>query len=73
MVVIHVVRMGETVLLIARLYGVTVESIIKFNDLTDPNNLVLGQTLVILFRIRYILSRREKPLIQLQDFMVSPL
>lgn len=45
---IHVVSQGETISFIARLYGVTVESIIKYNELSEPDNLVPGQTIVIL-------------------------
>lgn len=46
---IHTVAPGETIYTIARQYGVPPARIISDNMLTDPNNLVVGQTLVILF------------------------
>lgn len=45
---IHVVRPGESVYTIARLYGVSPQKIISDNELTNPGQLVVGQTLVIL-------------------------
>lgn len=45
---IHVVRAGENIYYIAKLYGVTPEKIIRDNEVSDPNHLVIGQTLVIL-------------------------
>ena len=47
--VIHVVKRGETVYDIARLYGVPPERIIRDNELALPSELAVGQTLVILF------------------------
>lgn len=44
---IHVVRLGETFLSIANLYGVTIEQIIQNNGLQDIPHLILGQSLVI--------------------------
>ncbi|MFZ5351436.1 MAG: glycosyl hydrolase family 18 protein [Bacillota bacterium] len=46
--VIHVVRSGESVYSIGRLYRVPPAKIISDNELTNPNQLVIGQTLVIL-------------------------
>lgn len=46
---IHVVKQGETIFSIARDYDTTPNRIIEDNELTDPNNLVVGQTLVILY------------------------
>jgi len=46
-VLIHVVRGGEALWMIARQYRVTVESIVSVNQLPDPNVLVIGQALVI--------------------------
>lgn len=46
--IIHVVRPGESVYSIAKLYGVSPSKIIADNELTSPENLVVGQTLVIL-------------------------
>lgn len=46
--VIHVVKRGESIYTISRLYGVSPNKIISDNELTNPNSLVVGQTLVIL-------------------------
>ncbi len=45
---IHVVRRGESIYSIARQYNVSPQKIISDNELTTPNQLVIGQTLVIL-------------------------
>lgn len=45
--IIHVVKPHDTVYEIARHYGITPEWIIQNNKLSDPNRLVVGQTLVI--------------------------
>nr|WP_312578427.1 glycosyl hydrolase family 18 protein [Sedimentibacter sp.] len=44
----HVVKPGESIYSIARMYNASPQKIIRDNELTDPNNLVVGQTLVIL-------------------------
>jgi spore germination protein len=44
---IHVIQRGETLTGIARTYGSTVEDIVEANEIPNPNNLVVGQTLVI--------------------------
>lgn len=44
---IHIVRAGDTLFGIAREYGVTVQSIIDANNLTNPDRLDLGQELII--------------------------
>ncbi len=41
----HVVRQGETLLGIARQYGVTLPDLVRWNGLTDPNQIQVGQTL----------------------------
>jgi len=46
--IIHVVRRGDSVYSIARQYGVSPASIITSNELKNPGQLVVGQTLVIL-------------------------
>lgn len=46
--IIHVVRPGESVYTIGQLYGVSPEKIIQDNELVNPEQLVIGQTLVIL-------------------------
>lgn len=44
---IHTVQAGETLLAIARQYGVTVEALVAANNLADPNTLAVGQQLII--------------------------
>lgn len=45
--VIHVVAPGNSVYSIARQYGVSADEIISLNGLTNPTNLVVGQSLVV--------------------------
>ena len=66
--IIHVVRPGESVYSIALRYGVSPQKIISDNELSNPDQLVVGQTLVILEGIRrhivapgeslYLIARR---------------
>lgn len=44
---IHVVQWGETLTMIARHYGTTVDSIVRANNLRNPNHIYTGQRLVI--------------------------
>jgi spore germination protein len=44
---IHVVQRGQTLYGIAQAYGTTVDDIVEANELSQPNHLVIGQTLVI--------------------------
>lgn len=44
---IHVVRQNDTLTTISRTYGATVADIVEANELPNPNNLVIGQALVI--------------------------
>ncbi|HAQ08352.1 MAG TPA: spore gernimation protein [Bacillus bacterium] len=44
---IHVVQQGQTLTQIAQIYGASVTDITEANELPNPNNLVVGQTLVI--------------------------
>ncbi|WP_108671839.1 LysM peptidoglycan-binding domain-containing protein [Peribacillus acanthi] len=44
---IHVVQPGQSLYSIAQGYGVTAEQIIRSNELQTPNELVVGQTIVI--------------------------
>ncbi|WFR55334.1 LysM peptidoglycan-binding domain-containing protein [Anaerocolumna sp. AGMB13025] len=46
---IHVVQPGDTISSIANQYGVTQDRIITDNELPNPNNLVVGQALAILY------------------------
>jgi murein DD-endopeptidase MepM/ murein hydrolase activator NlpD len=43
----HIVRPGETLAAIGRLYGINWQTLAKVNRLTDPDNLDVGQTLWI--------------------------
>lgn len=47
--IIHVVAPGDTIESIANQYGVSAFQIISDNELSEPERLVVGQTLVILF------------------------
>lgn len=46
--IIHVVQAGETVADIANKYGISEEILIRNNEIKTPNNLAIGETLVIL-------------------------
>lgn len=46
---IHIVQPGETIQTIALRYGVSVDSLIQNNDITNPNNLRIGQSIVIIY------------------------
>lgn len=44
---IHVIRSGETLTGISNAYSVSTDEIIRANDIQNPNNLVVGQAIVI--------------------------
>lgn len=44
---IHVVKRNESLTTIARAYNTTVNDIVEANDIPNPNNLVVGQAMVI--------------------------
>jgi stage VI sporulation protein D len=44
---LYVVQAGDTLSAIAERFGVTVDELVAANNLTDPNVLQVGQTLVI--------------------------
>ncbi|PLR76782.1 spore gernimation protein [Bacillus sp. V3-13] len=44
---IHVVQRNETLFRIARTYGTTVDDLVEANEIPNPDNLVVGQALVI--------------------------
>ncbi|SKA86470.1 spore germination protein [Clostridium sp. USBA 49] len=50
--IIHVVKPGESLYSISRLYNVPLDKIASYNELKDPNRLVIGQTLVIIEGVR---------------------
>lgn len=43
----YTVRQGNTLFGIAQFFGTTVENILKYNKIADPNQIYVGQTLVI--------------------------
>ncbi|MBD3366714.1 MAG: LysM peptidoglycan-binding domain-containing protein [Candidatus Eisenbacteria bacterium] len=43
----HTVQRGETLATIASQYGVTVQSIVQANGISDPNRIAVGQKLII--------------------------
>ena len=45
--IIHVVEQGQTLSSIAEQYGVTPERLIIDNELPNPENLVVGQSLIV--------------------------
>jgi len=47
--IIHVVQPGDTLASIADQYGVTQDRIITDNELPNPENLVVGQSIAILY------------------------
>lgn len=46
---IHIVQPGETIFSIAQSYEVSVERLIRENELSNPDKLVVGQTIVVLY------------------------
>lgn len=46
--IIHVVKPGDNIYSISNQYNVPFQQIIDYNELTNPNQLVVGQTIVIL-------------------------
>lgn len=46
--IIYVVKKGDTIYSIANAFGVSAEKIISTNELKNPNDLVVGQTIVII-------------------------
>lgn len=45
--IFYVIKPGESLSVIAQSFGVTVESIVELNELSDPNNIAAGQTIEI--------------------------
>lgn len=46
---IHVVKPGETLFSISQIYGLSIEYLQNINQLPNPNNLVVGQTILIIY------------------------
>lgn len=69
---IHVVKSGESVFTIARKYNASDQKIIADNELLNPNQLVVGQTLVILEGIRkHAVVRGESVYTIARDYRLS--
>lgn len=47
--IIHVVQLGDTLTSIAESYGISIDSLIVNNGLENPNDLVEGQCIVIVY------------------------
>lgn len=58
---VHVVEQGQELGLIARVYGVSIDSIVEFNDLDNPNLLYIGQELIIPAAGVYYPSAEDAP------------
>lgn len=59
--IIYVVKQGDSIYSIANMFGVSYEKIVADNQLANPNNLVVGQTLVILVpNITYTLKAGDR-------------
>jgi spore germination protein len=70
---IHVVRQGDTVFRIANLYNTSSQQIINANELDAPNNLVVGQALVIPIIGQFYFVKQGDTLYSIgQQFGISP-
>lgn len=70
--VIYVVREGDSVYSIAKMFGVDPNIIIADNELADPNSLVVGQTLVIFTdRLNYTIGNRDRISNLLNQFNIT--
>ena len=59
---IHVVQSGETLWRISQRYGVSINLIVEANQITNPNQLVVGQALVIPEAARFHLIQQGETL-----------
>ncbi|HBM74512.1 MAG TPA: spore gernimation protein [Clostridiaceae bacterium] len=62
---IHVVRPGDSLYRIAQNYGVSPNVLIQSNEIQNPNNLVVGQTIVIPFQGNFHTVRSGESLYQI--------
>ncbi len=65
--IIHVVRPEETIYSIAERYNVSVTKLIQDNGLIDPANLVIGQTIVIVYPEQIYIVQEGDSLISIAD------
>ena len=58
--IIHVVRRGDSIYSISQQYGVPMDKIISDNELKNPENLVIGQTIVVMNgTVRHTVTRGQ--------------
>lgn len=70
--IIYVVKQGDSIYSIANMFGVSYEKIVADNQLANPSNLVVGQTLVILApSITYTLKSGDRLMSIANDFNIS--
>lgn len=65
--IIHVVQSGETIYTIAERYNVSVTRLIEDNGLLDPENLVVGQTVVIAYPKQIYIAQEGDSLKSIAD------
>lgn len=71
---IHVVQPEETVQTIAESYGLSAERLIRDNELPNPDNLVIGQTIVIVYpQVTYTVQSGDTLESIAQAFQVDPI
>ena len=69
--IIYVVKKGDTIYKIANEYGVSAEKIIELNELENPDNLVVGQTIVIIANFITKFSMAKVYIRYLEDIMLA--
>ncbi|WOO37075.1 LysM peptidoglycan-binding domain-containing protein [Anaerocolumna sp. AGMB13020] len=58
--IIHVVQLGDTLTSIAESYGIPIDSLIINNGIQNPNNLIEGQCIVIVYpQVTYIVQEGD--------------
>ena len=72
--IIHVVAPFDTIQSIAEVYGVSVDRLIQDNDLPNPENLVIGQTIVISYpKVTYTVKAGDTLASIANAFQVTPM
>lgn len=56
---VHVVSRGDSIQTLAQTYGVTRQAILNVNKLQNPNNLVIGETILIPTQNQYIVRQGD--------------
>lgn len=70
--IIHVVKPGDTIYKLSNFYGVPVEKIISDNAIINPNELVVGQTIVVITnKINYTVEQGDSLYSISQKYQVS--